>query len=77
MDHGARFALPQLNRDSKNHEEIPLREQVEILTLAGDVALHEARPKIHAHMVAGKRDGSAHGRHLRLPLIDIEASGQD
>lgn len=97
--------LGYFNWDIKDYEEIPLREQVEVLTLAGDVAQHEAQPKIHAHVVVGKRDGSAHGghllqahvrptlevmltespRHLRrtmdaesgLPLIDIDASGQD
>ncbi|KIF81509.1 PPC domain-containing DNA-binding protein [Noviherbaspirillum autotrophicum] len=56
--------LGYFNWDSKDYEEIPLREQVEVLTLVGDVALHESRPKIHAHVVVGKRDGSAHGGHL-------------
>lgn len=56
--------LGYFNWDTKDYEEIPLREQVEVLTLAGDVALHEAQPKIHAHVVVGKRDGSAHGGHL-------------
>lgn len=50
--------------DRKDYEKIPLREQVEVLVLAGDVALHEGMPKIHAHVVVGKRDGSAHGGHL-------------
>jgi hypothetical protein len=56
--------LGYFNWDSKDYDEIPLREQVEVLTLAGDVALHEGKPKIHAHVVVGKRDGSAHGGHL-------------
>ncbi|HJV52198.1 MAG TPA: PPC domain-containing DNA-binding protein [Noviherbaspirillum sp.] len=56
--------LGYFNWDSKDYDKIPLREQVEVLSLAGDVALHEGRPKIHAHVVLGKRDGSAHGGHL-------------
>jgi predicted DNA-binding protein with PD1-like motif len=40
-------------------------EQVEVLTLAGNVVLAEdGNPKVHAHVVIGKRDGTAHGGHL-------------
>jgi len=49
---------------SKQYEKIPLREQVEVLSLVGDVALEGDAPKVHAHVVVGKRDGSAHGGHL-------------
>ncbi|HEX6793295.1 MAG TPA: PPC domain-containing DNA-binding protein [Casimicrobiaceae bacterium] len=49
---------------SKQYEKIPLREQVEVLSLVGDVALEGDSPKIHAHVVVGKRDGTAHGGHL-------------
>ncbi|HLX28466.1 MAG TPA: PPC domain-containing DNA-binding protein [Casimicrobiaceae bacterium] len=49
---------------SKTYERIPLREQVEVLSLVGDIALERVEPKIHAHVVVGKRDGSAHGGHL-------------
>ena len=48
----------------KEYDEIPVSEQVEVLTLAGDVALQNGQPKVHAHVVVGKRDGSAHGGHL-------------
>jgi len=49
---------------SKTYERIPLREQVEVLSLVGDIALERVEPKIHAHVVVGKHDGSAHGGHL-------------
>jgi uncharacterized protein len=48
----------------KQYERIPIAEQVEVLALVGDVALQDAQPKIHAHVVVGKRDGTAHGGHL-------------
>lgn len=48
----------------KDYERIPIREQVEVLALVGDIALDEGKPKLHAHVVLGKRDGSAHGGHL-------------
>jgi hypothetical protein len=34
----------------------------------GDVTIEDGRPKVHAHVVLGKADATAHGGHL------IEAS---
>lgn len=40
-------------------------EQVEVVSLIGDIALDDGnKPKIHAHVVVGKRDGAAMGGHL-------------
>lgn len=50
--------------ESKNYKKIPIQEQVEVLSLVGNVAIHKDKPKIHAHVVVGKSDGSAHGGHL-------------
>jgi hypothetical protein len=43
---------------------VELAEQVELLSLVGDVALKDGEPQVHAHAVVGKRDGTAHGGHL-------------
>lgn len=48
----------------KDYDRIPIREQVEVLSLAGDIAIDRDEPKVHAHVVLGKRDGTAHGGHL-------------
>jgi len=48
----------------KDYKKIPLDEQVEVLSLVGDITLDEGRPKVHAHVVVGKSDGTAHGGHL-------------
>ena len=56
--------LGYFDAGKKAYEKIPVREQVEVLSLIGDVALDRGQPKIHAHVVVGKRDGSAHGGHL-------------
>jgi len=48
----------------KDYTRIPIREQVEVLSLVGDVALEGNTPRIHAHVVVGKPDGTAHGGHL-------------
>ena len=48
----------------KDYERIPVDEQVEVLNLTGNVALADGEPKLHAHIVLGKADGTAHGGHL-------------
>src|SRR3954466_3618780 len=51
--------------EKKDYLRIAIREQVEVLSLLGDIALGEnGEPKLHAHAVLGKRDGTAHGGHL-------------
>ena len=50
--------------EAKDYRPIALDEQVEVLALTGDVALDGARPSVHAHVVVGRRDGSAAGGHL-------------
>src|SRR5262249_57037296 len=49
---------------TKQYQKIPLHEQVEVLALVGDIALEQGEPKVHAHVVVGKSDGTAHGGHL-------------
>jgi len=50
--------------EKKEYERIPVEEQVEVLALVGDIATQDGKPKIHAHVVLGRRDGSARGGHL-------------
>jgi uncharacterized protein len=56
--------LGYFDRDSKKYKEIPIEEQVEVLSLVGDIALKDKDPQIHAHVVVGKADGTAHGGHI-------------
>ena len=53
---------------AKQYRHIRIDEQVEVLSLVGDISLEDGKPKLHAHVVLGKADGTAHGGHL------IEAS---
>ena len=49
--------------ERKDYLRIPVDEQVEVLSLVGDVALDpDGAPVVHAHAVLGKRDGSTAGR---------------
>lgn len=50
--------------DAKRYRQIPVREQVEVLSLLGDVTVEGGDPRLHAHVVLGRRDGSTVGGHL-------------
>lgn len=56
--------LGYFDRDKKDYRKIAVREQVEVLSLIGDIALKDGIPQVHAHVVVGKFDGSAHGGHI-------------
>jgi uncharacterized protein len=54
----------------KDYRPIDINEQVEVLSLAGNVARGpDGEPRIHAHIVVGKSDGSAHGGHLLNGIV--------
>jgi predicted DNA-binding protein with PD1-like motif len=49
----------------KEYQEIPIREQVEVASLIGDIADDpEGTPALHIHIVVGTRNGSAKAGHL-------------
>ena len=57
--------LAWYNWESKKYDpSVTLDEQLELLSLIGDVALKDGKPVVHSHMVVGKKDGTAHGGHL-------------
>jgi predicted DNA-binding protein with PD1-like motif len=64
----------------KDYRKIHMSEQVEVLSFSGDIALSQDKPRIHAHVVIGRSDGSAHGGHVlagtvfpTLELILVES----
>jgi predicted DNA-binding protein with PD1-like motif len=60
-----RATLGYFDRAQKDYEKIRINEQVEVLSLIGDIATDDdGGPKVHAHVVVGKRDGMEHGGHL-------------
>ena len=57
--------LGYFDLEKKDYNKIPVREQVEVLSLVGDITLTEkGEPKIHAHVVLGRSDASTRGGHL-------------
>ncbi|MQA74746.1 MAG: DUF296 domain-containing protein [Solirubrobacterales bacterium] len=56
--------------EAKRYEPVVVSEQVEVLSLIGDVALGEdGVPQLHAHFVLGCRDGRAVGGHLLAATV--------
>jgi hypothetical protein len=57
---------PKSDKGPANPEmpEDPLPEQVEVLSLLGDIALKHGVPSLHAHIVVRRADRTAHGGHL-------------
>lgn len=56
--------LGYFDRERKEYKRIPLHAQVEVLALIGDIALDDGQPKVHAHVVVGKSDGTAWGGQI-------------
>ena len=50
--------------DSKSYEEIPVDEPVEVAAMAGNVGRKDGAVRVHAHVVLGRRDGTALAGHL-------------
>jgi predicted DNA-binding protein with PD1-like motif len=49
---------------TSSYRPIPVDEQVEVLSLIGDIALGDDGSKVHAHVVVGTSTGEARGGHL-------------
>jgi uncharacterized protein len=58
-------SLRYFDWEKKEYQKIPVREQVEVASLIGDVADSlDGKPTLHIHIVLGTRDGSAKAGHL-------------
>ena len=60
----SRALLGYFQWETKQYKQIAVEEQVEVLSLLGDVAVGEQGPTLHLHAVLGKADGSVVGGHL-------------
>ena len=57
--------LGYFQRDRKDYKRMVVAEQVEVLSLLGDIALDPTGvAKAHAHVVVGLSDGQTRGGHL-------------
>ena len=60
----SRAVLGYFQWETKQYQKIPVDEQVEVLSLLGDVAVGDQGPTLHLHAVLRKADGSVVGGHL-------------
>ena len=60
----SRVTVAYFDWATKDYRNIPIGEQVEVLSLMGDITLDDGKHKVHAHIVVGKADATAHGGHL-------------
>jgi hypothetical protein len=69
------ITLGYFNWTKKAFDKISVREQVEVLSLVGNIVFDNGDPKLHAHVVIGKSDGTAHGGHLMeghvRPILEV------
>ena len=60
----SRVVVGYFDWDTKEYRKTPINEQVEVLSLLGDITLENSKPKVHAHVVVSKADATAHGGHF-------------
>jgi len=65
----SRVELGYFDYSIKDYKHIPVNEQVEVLSLIGDVALYGDDSKVHAHVVVGRSDGTTMGGHLLKAIV--------
>ena len=71
-----RATVAYFDWQQKKYKDIPIQEQVEVITLVGDIIPDErGEPSLHAHVVLGRSDGSTRGGHLQeghvRPTLEI------
>ncbi|MCU1501579.1 MAG: hypothetical protein JWM12_933 [Ilumatobacteraceae bacterium] len=60
----SRATLGYFDIVTSRYQPIAVDEQVEVLSLLGDIARGDDGPKVHAHVVVGTATGDARGGHL-------------
>ena len=64
-----RAELGYFDWEDRRYVHIPVDEQVEVLSLAGDIAKSDGGPALHLHAVLGRRDGTTRGGHLLGAMV--------
>ena len=64
-----RFEIAYFDTTRKEYLDREYDEQVEVLALAGNVALYDGSPLVHVHATLGRRDYSVLGGHLRSGIV--------
>lgn len=56
--------------DDKTYKtSVDLEEQVELVSLLGDIATNDGQPAVHAHLAVARHDGTVLGGHLKTAVV--------
>lgn len=74
-----RATLGYYDMEKKQYEPIEVGEQVEVVSMIGNVTNFQGKPRIHAHCIVGHRDGRTTGGHLLHGVVSptLEITLQD
>lgn len=61
--------LAYFDANALEYRDIPIAQQVEVLSLVGDIAINDGEPEVHAHVVVGRADGTTAGGHLQAGSV--------
>ncbi|MBV9389673.1 MAG: DNA-binding protein [Chroococcidiopsidaceae cyanobacterium CP_BM_ER_R8_30] len=50
--------------ETKEYKQNPINEQMEVVSLVGNIAIKDGEPRVHAHVAVATADGIAHGGHV-------------
>ncbi|HEU5053495.1 MAG TPA: PPC domain-containing DNA-binding protein [Hanamia sp.] len=53
----------------KDYKKTEFNEQLEVLSLTGDISLFNGEYKVHAHITLAREDGTAYGGHLIKGIV--------
>ncbi len=71
----SRVELDYFNIHTKQYQKRTIGRQLEVVSLLGNVAMQEGRPKIHAHCIVADEHDTTYGGHLGRgevkPLLEI------
>ena len=65
----SRAVIGYFEWERKDYTKMIVEEQVEVLTLAGNIGRKNGDAALHAHIVLGCSDGSARGGHLLEAVV--------
>ena len=62
--------LARYNNETEDLEPIPFAdEQVEVLSMIGEITEKDGAPHVHVHVVLGREDGTTRGGHLVRAIV--------
>jgi predicted DNA-binding protein with PD1-like motif len=71
----SRVELQYFNIRTKAYQTRTIDKQLEVVSLLGNIAVQDGRPKIHAHCIVGDEHEETYGGHLKSgtvkPLLEV------